>query len=467
MHRVTTKDGVLWAESGTLLSDLLLAHAAVDHPCGGRGVCRKCMVLVDGQPQLSCQYRIESDIAVSGYEKQEILSETGVHQTSEVTEQLCFALDMGTTTLALALVSLDQGSIVRVVTATNPQRVYGADVMTRIEHCRKEGVQALQDCVVGRINVMIRSLDAPEVETMYVSGNVTMLHMLFGVDCASIGVAPYTPVFLEKQSVPGKDLGLQGVQIVESLPSIASFVGADLVAGMNYVGMPPEGKFNLIIDLGTNAEIVLYSAAGALCTAAAAGPCFEGANITCGSSAVCGAIYADEGGAAKTVSDAPAKSICGTGLVDVMAALLREKIMDETGYMGCEKFFVSGNVFVDQQDVRQYQLAKSAICAGILTLLSIWNVSFADIETMYISGGFSAKINVENAVFTGLLPKQLEDKCVAIHNSSLLGTVKYACQHNDLSGYRDQARYVDLSANQVFGKLFVENMTFLEALEEA
>ena len=221
-----------------------------------------------------------------------------------------------------------------------------------------------------------------------------------------------------------------------------------------------SGKHDLLIDLGTNAEVVLFSEKDALCTAAAAGPCFEGANISCGMSATAGAISAYGEDGIKTIADAKPLGICGTGLVDVIAVLLERGEIDETGFMECESYTLSEGVTLEGGDVRQYQLAKSAVNSAILTLMKLKNVGFEDISNMYISGGFSAKINIKNAVKTGLLPKELESKCVTLNNSSLLGAVKYAFEQNELSCLLDGARYIDLSSDPDFSELFIENMMF-------
>ena len=463
MFKVNINGEVVAAESGALLSDVLRKTGkSVEHPCGGRGICKKCVVLVNGREELSCRYRVESDITVSIADRGEIISETGAAETERLTENLCFALDIGTTTLALALVSLDENKIIKVITRTNPQRIFGADVMTRIDYCRKNGVKELNAVLLAEINRMIAEFGMLEVEMIYVSGNATMLHLFFGIDCSSMGVAPYTPVFLESRSEKAEKLGIIGVDTAVSLPSIAAFVGADLVAGLNLIGFPEKGKYNVLIDLGTNAEVILFSENSVLCTAAAAGPCFEGANISCGMSAESGAIYSYSENKAKTVGDAPAKGICGTGLVDIIAELISDGTVDETGYMECESFEISNGVFINQSDIRQYQLAKSAVYSAVKTLIKIKNISFDDIEKMFISGGFSAKINIPNAVKTGLLPAELSEKCVSVFNSSLLGTVKFACESNDLSAYLKNAEYVDLSSNPTFSDLFVENMIFQE-----
>ena len=198
MHRVIINGKIQFADDGTLLYDVLIkSDESVDHPCGGRGTCRKCIVTVNGKEELSCQYIIRSDITVSLPENGEIFSETGASETGNITKNLCYALDIGTTTLALALVSLDENKIIKVITRANPQRTFGADVMTRIDYCRKNEVNELQKAVISEINSMISEFNLHKIEKLYISGNATMLHLFFGIDCSSMGVAPYTPIFLE------------------------------------------------------------------------------------------------------------------------------------------------------------------------------------------------------------------------------------------------------------------------------
>ena len=317
---------------------------------------------------MACQYRVHSDITVEIPKIGEIVSETGIQISKSVTEDRCFVLDVGTTTLALALVSLNDQCVVGIKTGTNPQRAFGADIMTRIDFCRRFGVEELQRVLVAEINALIRSFAVPCVDRLYVAGNTTMLHLLLGVDCSSIGVAPYTPVFLDRQCRAAEEIGIEGVRVVETLPAIASFVGADLVAGLNFVEMPEAETYSLLVDLGTNAEIILFSKEKILCTAAAAGPCFEGANISCGMSATAGAIYAYANGVATTIGNLPAKGVCGTGLFDIIAELLANETMDATGFLE-EPFEIAPGVQLTQADVRQFQLAKAAVYAGIQTLI--------------------------------------------------------------------------------------------------
>lgn len=450
-----------FAEQGELLSKLLIREGFdIEHLCGGLGKCGKCTVNVNGKKELSCRYILDNDCEVELEEKAEIESVSGTEIFSSCSDNICFALDIGTTTLALAKVNADDGSVTVEKKCTNPQRRFGADIISRIEYCRKHGSAELQNVIIAAVNKMIADIGSKGSETMYVSGNTTMLHIFFGENPCSMGAYPYTPVFLGMKEIKAENIGIHRIEKVVCLPSIDVFVGADIVAGMNYVKKPSEEKHNILIDLGTNAEIVLFSAKSALCTAAAAGPCFEGANISSGMSALPGAVYAYSKDGLKTVADAEPKGICGTGLIDVVAYILENGRMDETGYIEDGEFVIYGDITLTQNDIRQYQLAKSAIYSGIITLMKQKNVTFDDIENVYISGGFSAEINIRNAVITGLLPKELEGKCVSMKNSSLLGTIKYAAFKNDLREFVKNAVYVDLSADKDFSDLFVTNMLF-------
>lgn len=466
MLKVKVGDELLSAETGQRLSEVLIKHGKkIEQLCGGRGTCGKCKVFVDGIEQRACRYVLQSDVTVELIEQGHIASVTGAQEKGSMTEHMSYVLDIGTTTLALALVSMDEQRIIQVRTATNPQRTYGADVITRMDYCRKHGVEELQKVLLRELKQMLASFQMDRPLDMYVAGNTTMLHIFYGVDPSTMGEAPYTPVFLCRQCKQASEFGIEGVKDIISLPSVSAFVGADLVAGMNYVGMPEAGKYNLLVDLGTNAEVILFSEDEMLCTAAAAGPCFEGANISCGMSATEGAITSFSIDESKkpvlcTIGDVIPKGICGTGLVDVIAELVRTGIIDETGYMEQETFTLTEGVVLMQVDVRQFQLAKSAVYSAIRALMHVAGVSYDKIGKLYISGGFSAQLNVENAIRVGLLPQELRGRIQPIGNSSLLGTVKYACEGGDLSEYVEKANYVDLATDNFFTDIFIENMEF-------
>lgn len=469
MPQINVNGREYFADMGEVLSDVLIRLGLEkEHICGGKGICKKCLVEINGKKELSCKYIIDRDIEVIISGNERIEAETGIEIFGELTKNICLILDVGTTTLALAVVSLDNKSIIRVLTETNPQLSFGADVVSRIEYAAKNGADKLQSVLIDKINYMIEKSGVGTAAKMMVAGNATMLHLLFGANPSSMGRFPYTPVFTRSNAESGKNLGIKNVENIESLPSIAAFVGADIVAGMNFAGLPKSRKYNLLIDLGTNAEIALYSRSGGFCTSAAAGPCFEGANISCGMSAVNGAVCSfdfniEDGidrATIKTIGNAAPRGICGTGLVDIVSQLYKEQIIDETGFMECESFEIFKDVSINQKDIRQYQLAKSAVYSGILSLMDFAGATFDDIETMYISGGFAAKININNAIVTGLLPEELREKCVVLNNSSLLGTVKFAFENNDLSVYTKHMKYIDLADSPIFSELFIENMEF-------
>ena len=464
MCKITVSDGenirILEAAKGEVLSRVLMAKGErLEHPCGGRGVCGKCTVLVNGEAVLSCRYVVEGDILVEIPREGAIATTTEEEGTEGKCEKTCLCLDLGTTTMVLALVSED-GKIIKTVTRNNPQRAFAADVMSRIEYASKNGTEELKRAVTDEINSMIDSLGIAFTDKLYVAGNTTMLHLLCGADPSSMGKAPYTPVFIEEKTIHGKAMGIEKAEEVILTEGISAFVGADVVAGLGYVKEPEDGKYNFLVDLGTNAEVVLYSKDKLYCTAAAAGPCFEGVNISCGMSATEGAIYSCTEYGCMVVGNGEAKGICATGLIDAMAIMKRHEVIDETGFMEEGEYPLKDGVSITQGDVRQFQLAKSAICSAMEALTKKAGIGFESIDKVYVAGGISAKINFNNALNVGLLPKECEGKTVGVNNSCLLGIAKYATEKNDLSRFTKMAEYVDLATDVYFQDLFIENMGF-------
>ena len=460
------KEKSLTFEGEVPLRDILTREGfLIPHPCGGKGTCGKCTVTVNGDEVLSCRHVLSGDTVVILPEPESLVGVTGTADTGKAEGEVCLCLDVGTTTLALALVSPKNGTVIRAVTAPNPQRTFGSDVISRIDRCMKNGPEELRGVLVSRVAEMARELlasaDAEKVKKLYVSGNTTMLHLFCGEDCSSMGVSPYTPVFLDRRVLSGESVGLPVADSVILLPGIAAFVGADIVSGIGYVGMPRDGRWRILLDLGTNAEIALFSKERILCTAAAAGPCFEGANISCGMTADAGAVCACDGnGKCTVIGGCEPAGICATGLIDVIAEGVRSEYIDESGYLEDDPLPVSGKVTLSGRDVREFQLAKSAIRAGLECLMKRAGVTPSQIEGLYVAGGFSAGINVGNAAFLGLIPESLEAKFCGVNNSSLLGTVKYACTDEKCLPPLDGAEYVDLSADPHFSSLFMEYMTF-------
>ncbi len=469
MFKVKIKNNILPALKGENLRDFLIKNGFyINSPCGGNGSCGKCIVKVNGENVKSCDYIINSDISVIIPEKESIFSNSGLtEKTDSLTnvEDCILCLDIGTSTLALAKIFQADGNVVRIITKTNSQRIFGADVISRIDYCKKNSVTPLKNALISQLNEMIGEIEAEKPLPLFVSGNTCMLHFFFGEDASSLGVYPYRPIFVDAKTIYGESLGLKNITEIKSLPCISAFIGADLTAGLNFIEKPKGNKYNILLDLGTNAEILIFSKDKLICTSAAAGPCFEGGNISCGMSSCEGAIYSfsiDKNGknAYETIGNFSPKGICGTGLFDIIAELLKQNIIDETGYMLEEKYEIAEGISLSQKDIRQFQLAKSAVFSALVTLMKQENISFEDIETIYVSGGFSQELNINNAILTGLLPEEAKEKIKVIGNTSLSGTIKYALKkENPLKNF-ENIKYIDLSANPDFSESFINNIDF-------
>ncbi len=459
MHRVVIGDKTYTAAEGTRLSELLISERlGAAHPCGGRGDCGKCRVRVNGEWVLSCGYEIRGDVTVELPHRENISSPTGLSPSGKSENADLFVLDIGTTALALCRADSVTGEVAELITRANPQRLFGADIMSRILRCMSGDTAALQEVLTREIDSMLEPF-AP-VSTLFVTGNTTMLHLLFGIDPSDMGTYPYTPVFLASRRASGAEAGLLSVTELISLPCHSAFIGADIVCGLESAGLPSEGKLKLLIDLGTNAEIVLFSDSDALCTSAAAGPCFEGVGISCGMAATEGAIYSYRAGSIKTVGGAPATGLCATGLIDAVAFLLDSGAVDSAGFMAEGEYELARGVTLKDEDVRQLQLAKSAVCSAILCLMNIRGASAEDIEDVIISGGFSEKLSVRSAVRIGLIPPELENKCISMGSTALQGAVKYAAGSRRTEKILENMSYADLSSHPDFTGLFMKNMMF-------
>ncbi len=465
---IKTKSDVITVsvKKGSRLYDVITEeNTYFDHPCGGMGRCKKCGVLINGKAELSCRYIVNEDITV------EINTDGGQIQTARVSSDknafssdISFALDIGTTTLAAAIFN-SKGDIIRYRTRNNSQRKFGSDVLSRIAFCADKGPGLLQSVLLEDIRALfgdlLKDTEICKAKKLYAAGNTTMLHTFLGIDCSSIGVSPYTPVFLDMKELEGSEINLDFAEKIVLLPGINSFVGADIVSGLVYIGIPDNKGVNMLVDLGTNAECVIYSSDRILCTSAAAGPCFEGANIACGMSAVKGAISSFRpDGSFDVIGDCTPSGVCATGLIDVMTYLIDRGIVDSTGKMNCGRYDISDDVYITQEDVRQYQLAKSAVYSAVSILISRFGIETNEIKTFYVAGGISSRLNIENAVKSGLFPSEISDKFVPVDNSCLSGLIRFAVSGMDLSLITDKSEYIDLGSDTAFSELFIKNMLF-------
>lgn len=467
-------------------------------PCGGNGTCGKCKVRFYAQnaPEASAADRkiltageIEAGVrlactasAAEGM-KVELLAQdesamevetsftlnTGkAGETSDAdadagTAGMIAAVDIGTTTIAMSAVDAATGRVCGTVTGINHQRAFGADVISRMEASNEGKGEQLRQSIVNDLNALRAQLGLTADVPMVISGNSTMEHLLQGLSCRTLGVAPYTPV----------DISLHTYENMTILPGISTFVGADIVSGIVACGMDQSEEICILVDLGTNGEMAIGNKDRIISASTAAGPAFEGGNISCGVAGIPGAISSveiEDGEAhVQTIGGRPPVGLCGTGVLEVVYELLKEELIDETGLLDDEFFeggfpLTEGIVFTGK-DVREVQLAKSAVRAGLEVLLQVYGADYDRIGKLYIAGGFGQKIDFKKAVGIGLLPEELLDRMVPVGNSSLAGAVMAARDPAVLSRMRavgETAEETALAENPLFSDLYMDNMFFPE-----
>ena len=406
------------------------------------------------------------------------------------------AVDIGTTTVACYLVDLSSGEIIDTESALNAQHIAGADVIARIGYTlmKAKGSEELARVITEQLQDMILELCGRngimtgQVTSCAVAGNTTMLHLLLGIDAGSISRVPFNPVFTSSQIIRDLFSELEGCSVY-LLPSASGYIGADIVGGGAAVHLDTADECSLFVDIGTNGEIVLKSPAGLFACSTAAGPAFEGANLSCGSGGVSGAIdsvsYDGEVLRFTTIHDQAPAAVCGSGVLDVAALLVREGLVDRKGRFargehvlasrmaevkGKPAFTISGEtVYLSQADIREIQLAKSAIRTGIEALLDEAGITADKVSRLYIAGGFGSRIRISSAAEIGLIPPQLADRVVCVGNTSgrsavsalLSGEFRDRCET-----MRNEMRIIDLSGRKGFSRDLAMNMYFEGAANE-
>lgn len=502
----------LRAQTGVSLLDALRSGGVweIDTPCGGNGTCGKCKVELfhDGawQTALACQTRVETDLRVRVPEQAamnyaqvpelgSLALEPGViMQGSDAA--LGAAVDIGTTTLAAALYDLRSGKRLALTGEANRQRVYGADVISRIQACTAHGVAPLTDLLRRQIDEMLGGLcraahaERADIKKIVAAGNTVMEHLFAGLSPVSIGVAPFTPLSLFGAEYPANALGVTAAENAKLYlaPAAAGYVGGDITAGLL---VTDSSRPCLLLDLGTNGEIALCAGGRVLCCAAAAGPAFEGAETAMGMPGTEGAIdhvtRAPGGGVEYTViGGGAAKGVCGSGLIDALAVLLDMGVIDETGRMlppdeapataghslsqrGNEAvYYLSDSVFITAGDIRKLQLAKAAVSAGISVLLEHAGIKPEEIGTVYLAGGFGNYIRPESAARIGLFAPEFLPKVTSPGNTALTGAARILLsvgEHDRAERIAQQCEYIELSCDRRFTDAYLAAMCFGEDTE--
>ena len=508
MSRILVCQGEHWVELETpaeenLLEALRRGGIRLSAPCGGGGKCGKCRVELEWNGKrenvLACQCRVEGDCTVHVP-----LLAGGSICTQGAESSLPFtpgrtglgaAVDIGTTTVAVRLYDLADGSLLGTDSAWNAQAAFGADVISRCQYVmeQEDGLallrERIRDQVFSLAGGLIRAAGRGEklLMELYLAGNTVMEHIFMDLSPAGLAVAPFRA---ESLFTGGEPQWVRGVK-AWAAPCAASYVGGDIMAGLLSTGLWQKEGVSLFLDVGTNGEMALGGKDGFVCCAVASGPAFEGAGICCGMASTPGAVadirWSDDGPALTVIGGEEAKGLCGSGLIKLLALLLEKGLVDETGWLlppeeappGYEKwlsedengngcFHLSPSVFLSAADVRQLQLAKAAVAAGIQVLLEEAGLTAGEIDRVYLAGGFGAHLDPEAAAAIGMLPEELAGKTLVVGNSALAGAAMALLDRESreaIDEIQRKCKYIELSGDGRFNRAFPQHMMFCEEVE--
>jgi len=505
------------AEPELLSEALLQAGVMLAMPCGGRGRCGKCRVTAHGSlspvserertalseselaagVRLACLTRVTGDAVaeLTAGRREEIVTEGRLpaFPSEPLGLGLGIAIDIGTTTLAAYLYDLPAGKLLATATALNPQAPFGADVISRLQKSHEGQGAILAAAIRGGLDSLIGRLcgeagaERGAVDAMVLTGNTAMLYLLTGQKPDSLIAVPFVQdrSFGERLAPEELGLTLPGCETVYLTRCISAYVGADITMSSmasELFRRTAEDEPCLMCDIGTNGEMVLAAGGRWYCCSTAAGPTFEGAGIHMGMTARAGAIsrvWLEDGAfRCRVIGGGKAEGLCGTGIIDAVAAMLETGVVDETGYL-CEEGHAFGDcveefgnstafrlpgtdVLITQGDVRAVQLAKAAICAGMLTLLHEAGLDGA-VPELKIAGGFGSFIDVNSAERIGLIPPGFAARAEAIGNAAGAGASMVLLSRPMLEAsqrFSREAQTVELSTSKFFMEKYPENMLF-------
>lgn len=510
--------------------------AGIETPCGGKGTCGKCKVTVTKpyyKDVLACRTRICDGMEIIVGRKEStgtkedsmvvltnggnvsekfnehvnrnvVLKEETVNESEKVESNAgtLAACDIGTTTVVCYLIDKETGQIISTRSSANPQRSFGADVLSRIEAAGRieassePGLKIMQTQIVsllnGFISEMLTECGRTKVSRFSVAGNTVMCHLLMGISPEKLGKAPFMPDEYFGREFNPLDIGIENCQTMIIFPAVSGFVGGDITAGM--METVNRNELTLYLDIGTNGEMALGKGDRYVCCATAAGPAFEGAQIELGMPASKGAVDKVwlEGRRIKysVIGNDRPVGLCGSGLIDALAVLLKAGIIDENGTIlsGQElpilfrsyvfeveaeetaqstelslAVHIAPGVYITQEDIRKLQLAKGAIAAGIEVLFKEYGCMPCNIDVLTFAGGFGNYIDKASAAAIGLFPQELLDKAKEVGNAAGNGAVSAALSQEaweralEISG---NMRYIELASYPHFNEMYVEHMNF-------
>lgn len=470
----------------------VLHEFGIEFPCGGKGTCGKCKVkLLAGEIAISPQHqqklkelKLESDwrLACLSQCTEDIVLEVEQFSHFILADETDFefkpgegfgvAVDLGTTTLVAQLIDLQSAQVLAVETQLNPQVRYGADLISRIQACLDGKARQMAFAIretVGKMILSMLSRHNIDLDKIVLVGNTAMQRIFCQLDVSPLSQYPFEVDDLGIKQFDPQQLrwGFPCKNQAQFMPSIGSFVGSDILAGIAATELHQNEKFTALIDLGTNGEIVIGNNQQIVCASTAAGPAFEGANISMGMRAITGAISSLEliNGQlqATVIGNTAPKGICGSALIDAIALLRQQDKIGMFGEIntGEQSISIAGKVKLTQKDINEFQLAKAAIAAGLEILSRELNISLEKIDQIYIAGGFGSYINLEHVVSTGMI-ETAPEKIVKMGNTALIGAKMFLYNDQQLSDeILAKTRHISLEGNPDFQDIYVNKMMFL------
>lgn len=383
-----------------------------------------------------------------------VLIEPG--NTSEKNFGVCF--DIGTTTISGQLVDLNTKKALGTKATYNKQAAYGSDVITRIVYARaEEGLEQLHHAVVDTMNQMAQELiqehnvDLNDVNCILCAGNTTMIHLLLRVDPGYIRREPYVPTANFVPTVRAAEAGIRinPRGLLSCVPGVSSYVGGDVTAGILACGLDKENDLSILIDIGTNGEIVLGNKEFLISASASAGPAFEGSGVACGMRASRGAIQKVKISPGnlkvtyETIGGEKPRGICGSGYIDIVAEMLSAGLLDKDGKMKSGKeFVIATDITITEADIDNLKRAKAAIYSATEALLKHMSLKFSDVKKFFVAGGFGTYVDMNNAIKIGLLPDLERERFIFVGNSSLAGARQILLSYEAMK-----------NANEIAGKV--------------
>lgn len=478
---------VISVHQGTnLLKALRDAGLSPDAPCGGNGKCGKCKVTVDGQETLSCRYAVESDVTVHMPEKASAsvltTGSAGVVKADPLREGYLIAIDIGTTTVVCFLLS-PEGTELAVESMLNPQAPFGADVISRIRQALNGEMDALTDCIRTGVSRLIGNccekagISEAEIGVVSIAGNPCMQQLFLGILPRNLAGVPFAPVLTRAEVLEASACLPECTNAcLLTIPDISGYVGADTVACVLASEIYKSEETILLVDIGTNGEMVLIHEGKMTACSTAAGPALEGANIRFGMRGAEGAIdhVWEENGKLRysVIGGGEPAGICGSGIIDAAAVLLNQKKLNKRGRIqsteevdGQRVLYLSENIYLTQDDIRQVQMAKGAIGAGIQLMCAYFGITPESIDRVLLAGAFGSFLNPDSACRIELLPRTLQGKITACGNLAGVGAKHTAMNKKQFlltQELLERIRFIELAKMPDFQKTFAKCMAFSE-----